>query len=154
MTGANEPHGQIGRVPPRKANAIDAHVGMRLRLRRTLLGIRQEDLAQMLGITFQQVQKYESGDNRISASRLFQLSVLLDVPVAWFFDGASLSTPAIGEAGARPIKAPELSLADAGGRKDLALLCRYFEAIADPRLRRKLVAIARVLADVEAPNHA
>jgi transcriptional regulator with XRE-family HTH domain len=154
MTGANELHGQIGRVPPRKANAIDAHVGTRLRLRRTLLGIRQEDLAQMLGITFQQVQKYESGDNRISASRLFQLSVLLDVPVAWFFDGASLAAPGVAETGARLGKAPELSLAEAGGRKDLAQLCRYYEAISDPRLRRKLVAIARVLADVDAPSHA
>jgi transcriptional regulator with XRE-family HTH domain len=153
MTGANEPHGQIVRVPPRKANAIDAHVGMRLRLRRTLLGIRQEDLAQMLGITFQQVQKYESGDNRVSASRLFQLSVLLDVPIAWFFDGASLA-PTTNEAGSRPGKISEISLAEAGGKKDLALLCRYFEAIGDPRLRRKLVAIARVLADAEVQNEA
>lgn len=67
-------------------NPIDVHVGARLRLRRTLLGLSQEKLGEAVGITFQQLQKYERGSNRISASRLFNLSQVLDVPVSFFFD--------------------------------------------------------------------
>jgi transcriptional regulator with XRE-family HTH domain len=72
-----------GRTP----NQVDAHVGGRMRTRRLLLGISQEELANALGLTFQQVQKYEHGTNRVSASRLFQLSRVLDVPISWFFEG-------------------------------------------------------------------
>jgi transcriptional regulator with XRE-family HTH domain len=68
-------------------NPIDAYVGLRLRLRRKFLGLAQEALAKAVGITFQQFQKYENGKNRISASKLFQLSRLLDVNVQYFFDG-------------------------------------------------------------------
>src|ERR1700689_1716398 len=67
-------------------NPVDVHVGARLRLRRTLLGMSQEKLGQAIGLTFQQVQKYERGANRIGASRLFDLSRVLDVPVSFFFD--------------------------------------------------------------------
>jgi transcriptional regulator with XRE-family HTH domain len=67
-------------------NPVDIHVGGRVRLRRTLLGMSQDKLAQALGLTFQQVQKYERGANRISASKLYQLSQILDVPVSFFFD--------------------------------------------------------------------
>ena len=72
-------------------NPIDIHVGARLRLRRTLLGLSQEKLGEAVGITFQQLQKYERGSNRISASRLFNLSQVLDVPVSYFFEDLSLS---------------------------------------------------------------
>ena len=67
-------------------NPIDVHVGKRLRLRRTLLGMSQERLGELLGLTFQQVQKYERGVNRIGSSRLFELGQILDVPVSFFFD--------------------------------------------------------------------
>ncbi len=67
-------------------NPIDVHVGSRVRLRRTLLNISQEKLGQKIGLTFQQVQKYERGANRISAGRLFDLSIVLDVPISFFFD--------------------------------------------------------------------
>jgi transcriptional regulator with XRE-family HTH domain len=67
---------------------VDVHVGARLRLRRVYLGFSQARLAGVLGLTFQQIQKYERGVNRISASKLFELAVLLDVPVGFFFDGA------------------------------------------------------------------
>ena len=67
-------------------NAIDMHVGNRVRLRRTLLGISQEQLGAELNVTFQQVQKYERGANRISASRLWDISQILDVPISYFFD--------------------------------------------------------------------
>jgi transcriptional regulator with XRE-family HTH domain len=69
-------------------NSIDIHVGSRLRMRRLMLGMSQEKLAQAFGLTFQQVQKYEKGMNRISASRLQQAAHILDVPVPFFFDGA------------------------------------------------------------------
>src|SRR6187200_1628433 len=69
-----------------KPNPIDVHVGSRVRLRRTLLGMSQEKLGEAIGLTFQQVQKYERGANRIGASRLFDLSRVLDVPVSFFFD--------------------------------------------------------------------
>ena len=70
----------------KKPNPIDIHVGSRIRLRRTMLGMSQEKLGDAVGLTFQQIQKYERGANRIGASRLFQLSQILDVPVAYFFD--------------------------------------------------------------------
>ena len=68
-------------------NPIDIHVGKRVRLRRTLLGISQEKLGKAINLTFQQVQKYERGTNRIGSSRLYQLSQVLDIPVSYFFDG-------------------------------------------------------------------
>ena len=70
-------------------NPIDIHVGARVRLRRNLFGLSQTDLGKMLGITFQQIQKYERGVNRIGASRLFNLSHVLDVPISFFFDDLS-----------------------------------------------------------------
>lgn len=72
---------------PRATNAIDRHVGERLRLRRLELGISQQDLGEHLRITFQQVQKYEKGTNRIAASRLFEIAYALDVPVGYFYEG-------------------------------------------------------------------
>ena len=76
------------RVPKEKErpSPIDVHVGTRIRLRRTLLGMSQERLGEALGLTFQQVQKYERGVNRVGASRLFDLSRVLDVPISFFFD--------------------------------------------------------------------
>ncbi|MFP6756792.1 MAG: helix-turn-helix transcriptional regulator, partial [Alphaproteobacteria bacterium] len=70
-------------------NPVDIHVGSRIRLRRTLLGMSQEKLGKAIGLTFQQVQKYERGTNRVGSSRLFQLAKILDVPVSFFFDDMS-----------------------------------------------------------------
>ena len=72
----------------RKSDGLDLLIGRRLRERRTLLGISQEDLARRIGLSFQQLQKYETGENRISAARLFRLSLELEVPIAWFFASA------------------------------------------------------------------
>ncbi len=74
------------RKPRGRANAIDGHVGSRVRTRRTLLGLSQEKLGEALGISFQQLQKYERGSNRIGASRLYQISKVLDVPVSYFYE--------------------------------------------------------------------
>ena len=76
----------VGAGKESRPRPIDVHVGSRIRLRRTLLGMSQERLGEALGLTFQQVQKYESGVNRVSASRLFDLSRVLDVPIGFFFD--------------------------------------------------------------------
>lgn len=76
-----EPTERESRISP-----IDAHVGSRIRLRRTLMGMSQEKLGEALGLTFQQIQKYERGVNRVGASRLFDLSRVLEVPIAYFFD--------------------------------------------------------------------
>ncbi len=74
-------------VSKKGPNPVDVHVGRRVRIRRVLCGLSQTALADQLGLTFQQLQKYESGANRVSASRLWQISQILDVPIAWFFMG-------------------------------------------------------------------
>ena len=89
----------------KKPNPVDAHVGSRVRLRRMLLGMSQERLGESMGLTFQQVQKYEKGVNRIGASRLFQISKILDVPVQFFFEEAPYTGD--GNAG-RGMAEPEL----------------------------------------------
>ena len=76
------------RMAGKKPNPVDTHVGSRVRLRRMLLGMSQERLGESMGLTFQQVQKYEKGVNRIGASRLFQISRILDVPIQFFFEEA------------------------------------------------------------------
>src|SRR6187399_406086 len=86
-TGSVSRRASRGRTPSGKPNPIDIHVGGRIRLRRTLLGMSQEKLGEALGLTFQQVQKYERGANRIGASRLQQISEVLQVPVSFLFDG-------------------------------------------------------------------
>lgn len=91
--------GKARRAGPRRRRGggphpIDVHVGGRIRLRRTLLGLSQEKLGEMIGLTFQQVQKYERGSNRVGASRLFDLSRVLDVPMSFFFEDMDEQPPA------------------------------------------------------------
>ena len=75
--------------PIARANAADRHVGSRIRERRVMLGLSQQQLAQMIGVTYQQAHKYERGLNRISAGRLYEIAQVLSVPVSWFFEGLS-----------------------------------------------------------------
>jgi transcriptional regulator with XRE-family HTH domain len=89
-------------IDQRSATDVDLHVGLRLRERRILLGIGQQALARTLGVSFQQVQKYEKGGNRVSASRLYQLAQALGVPITWFFEGIDVGRGSTG-------LAPELS---------------------------------------------
>ncbi|MBX6366786.1 MAG: helix-turn-helix transcriptional regulator [Rhodospirillales bacterium] len=110
---------------------IDRLVGARLRERRLLLGLSQQQLAKALGITFQQVQKYENGVNRISASRLWDISRRLEVPIEWFF----------GVSGAKGRPVPS-AVPDLMRRETIELVRNYF-AIPDPELRRALLALAR-----------
>ncbi len=129
----------------RKPNPIDAHVGTRVRLRRMLLGMSQEKLGEHLGLTFQQVQKYEKGVNRIGASRLFDLSRVLGVPVQFFYDEAPAElvdtalTPGFSE---RPTESYVLEFLST--REGLELN-KAFVKIADPRVRRSVVELVRTL---------
>jgi len=135
--------------PAHAPNPIDIHVGLQVRLRRKALKISQEKLADSLGLTFQQVQKYERGANRISASKLYEIARALRVPIAWFFEG--LSDPAAGppdgddEAAATPF-ARRFLMSPEG--VDLANL---FPRLSQRRVRRRLVDLVRSLVeDVEA----
>jgi transcriptional regulator with XRE-family HTH domain len=83
----------IEKTEDRSPNPVDLHVGARVRMRRKLLGVSQEKLADALGLTFQQVQKYERGTNRISASKLFEIGRFLQAPVSYFFEGVGPSSP-------------------------------------------------------------
>ena len=121
-------------------NPIDIHVGTRLRLRRTLLGLSQETLGEAVGITFQQLQKYERGANRISASRLFNLSQVLGVPVSFFFE--DLST---GETPARRAATNEVDL-EAMARRETLELVRAYYRITDPAIRKRAFDLFKALA--------
>ena len=126
-----------------KPNPTDVHVGSRVRLRRTLLGMSQEKLGEAIGLTFQQVQKYERGANRVGASRLFDLSRVLDVPVSYFFEEmapAGEARPAPGGEGAdRGEPDPMLK------RETLELVRAYYK-IPDAHVRRRLFDLAKALA--------
>jgi transcriptional regulator with XRE-family HTH domain len=125
---------------------VDVHVGARVRLRRTLLGMSQEKLGDALGLTFQQVQKYERGTNRIGASRLYHLSRVLDVPVEFFFeeiDHGQLQAdyhPGLSEPAAPPFEGEK-----GAGRETLELM-RVYQRITDVALRRRLFDLAKALA--------
>ena len=121
-------------------NPIDIHVGTRLRLRRTLLGLSQETLGEAVGITFQQLQKYERGANRISASRLFNLSQVLGVPVSFFFE--DLST---GETPSRKAASNEVEL-EAMARRETLELVRAYYRITDPAIRKRAFDLVKALA--------
>jgi transcriptional regulator with XRE-family HTH domain len=119
-------------------DAVDKHVGNRVRMRRLMLDMSQEKLGNELGITFQQVQKYEKGTNRISASRLQAMSHILQVPVPFFFEGAPQIAGHVGKGAAAPSPAYVSDfLADADGLK----LVRAFTEISDAKLRRSLVRL-------------
>jgi transcriptional regulator with XRE-family HTH domain len=136
-----------------KPNPIDVHVGRRLRLRRTLMGMSQERLGQLLGLTFQQIQKYERGVNRIGSSRLYELGQILDVPISFFFDDMAedsrapdLLAPGLAEdpaefgfEGAR-----ELQL----DKRETLELVRAYNRIPDPAVRKRLFELAKALANL------
>lgn len=138
----------LGRASRRKSeppNPIDVQVGSRVRLRRTMLGMSQEKLAEAIGLTFQQIQKYERGANRIGASRLHELSRVLDVPVSFFFDDRDpVRAPAIPAGFAEP--PPEPFESDPLRRRETVELIEAYYAIDDSGVRRRLFDLARALA--------
>lgn len=134
---------RVGRPPTAgNPNPVDVHVGARVRLRRTLLGMSQERLGDALGLTFQQVQKYERGANRIGASRLFDLARALQVPVGFFFDDLPESA---GGGGPPPPSTAQDD--DPMQRRETIELVRAFYRIQDPTARRRLYELTRSIAD-------
>jgi len=138
-----------------KPNPIDVHVGRRLRLRRTLLGMSQERLGELLGLTFQQVQKYERGANRIGSSRLYELGQILDVPVSFFFDDlpAGVGGAAVGHG--MPGLAEDSSAfehEDQGlplDKRETLELVRAYYRIGDPAVRKRLFELAKALGNLD-----
>ncbi|MBP0616301.1 helix-turn-helix domain-containing protein [Jiella mangrovi] len=127
----------------KKPNPIDTHVGSRVRLRRTMLGMSQEKLGEALGITFQQVQKYEKGSNRIGASRLQNISDVLSVPVAYFFEDAP-NSPGSGGGGLQ--ESGSDYVVDFLSTSEGLQLNRAFVKIADPKVRKRVIDLVRTLA--------
>lgn len=126
-----------------KPEPVDVHVGSRVRLRRTLLGMSQDKLGKALNLTFQQIQKYERGANRIGSSRLYQLSQILDVPVSFFFDDmpSEVTGKATGmaEGGKQAFEVGQLS------RRETLELVRAYYRIQDPAVRKKLFEMVKTL---------
>jgi transcriptional regulator with XRE-family HTH domain len=123
-------------------NPIDKHVGSRVRMRRMMLSMSQEKLGGALGLTFQQVQKYEKGTNRIGASRLQQISHILQVPVAFFFEGAPAAQHSEGMS-----EAPSPSyVSDFLATSDGLALTKAFMEIKEPKLRRRIVDLVEEIA--------
>ncbi len=129
-----------------KPSPVDVHVGARVRQRRTLLGMTQSKLGDAIGLTFQQVQKYERGTNRIGSSRLFDLSRVLDVPIGFFFEDMPPAV-ATSSAGRRPRKAqeaPSYDLDPIAKRETLELVRAYYK-ISDPQVRKRLFEMVKAI---------
>lgn len=124
-------------------NPVDIHVGSRVRLRRTLLGMSQEKLGAALGLTFQQVQKYERGTNRIGSSRLYQLGRILEVPVSFFFDDMPSETVASAPA-APEAEAEVFDQEDLSKRETLELVRAYYR-INDPAVRKRVFELVKAV---------
>ncbi|WP_020187230.1 helix-turn-helix transcriptional regulator [Methylopila sp. 73B] len=126
-------------------NPVDKHVGSRVRMRRVLIGMSQEKLGEALGITFQQIQKYEKGTNRIGASRMQQIATVMGVPVSYFFEDApgalAEGQPGFGEAPSSDYVVDFLTTTEG------LQLNKAFVRIADPKVRRKIVDLVSALAE-------
>ena len=133
-------------VAKKAPNPIDKHVGSRVRMRRMMLNMSQEKLGDALGLTFQQVQKYEKGTNRIGASRLQQISHILQVPVAFFFEGAPHLAGAVRTEGDAPSPA---YVSDFLSSSDGLALTKAFMRISDAKLRRRIVDLVEQIATLE-----
>lgn len=131
----------------RRPNPVDVHVGMRVRLRRMILGMSQEKLAEKLGLTFQQVQKYEKGINRVGASRLFELSNVLGVPVQFFYEELQTQPASAAPAEGFAETSSESYIVDFLNSREGLDLNRSFVKISDAKIRRSIVELVRALAN-------
>ncbi|KQT64315.1 MULTISPECIES: helix-turn-helix domain-containing protein [unclassified Aureimonas] len=131
----------------KKPNPVDIHVGSRVRLRRTMLGLSQEKLGEALGITFQQIQKYEKGSNRIGASRLQRISEVLNVPVSFLFEDApgGVAQPSGFEETGSDYVVDFLSTPEG------LQLNRAFVRVRDPKVRRRIIDLVRSLGEDSEP---
>jgi transcriptional regulator with XRE-family HTH domain len=133
-------------IAKKAPNPIDKHVGSRVRMRRMMLSMSQEKLGDALGLTFQQVQKYEKGTNRIGASRLQQISHILQVPVSFFFEGApSAGAPTVRADGLSDAPSPAY-VSDFLATSDGLALTKAFMRIDNAKLRRRIVDLVQQIA--------
>ena len=130
-------------ISVKRANSTDAYVGGRIRIRRRILGLSQEKLGEQLGITFQQVQKYEKGADRIGASRLQAISQILEMPISYFFPHEPVAAGDMGE-NAQSDYVSDFMMSSEGIE-----LNRAFAQIKDPKLRRKVIDLVRTMAASE-----
>ncbi len=121
---------------------VDVHVGQRLRMRRTLLGLNQKKVAEALGLTFQQLQKYENGSNRVSASRLSELCQILDVPVSFFFE----EMPTNRKNHNRPTDNKSETTPDLINKRETLEFVRAYHRIKDPAIRGRIRALTKAMA--------
>ena len=129
-------------MPKKQANPIDAQVGNRVRLRRMLIGMSQERLGELLGLTFQQVQKYEKGVNRIGAGRLFEVSRILGVNIDYFYEGVNNQLAGgFADSASSP---PVMEFVSSGEGLQLSLA---FMKIKDPKLRKRVLELVKQLSD-------
>lgn len=139
-----------GRTADGSPNPIDVHVGARVKMRRTLLGMSQEKLGEAIGLTFQQVQKYERGLNRISASRLFDIGKVLEVPISFFFeemdDQVAELSPRMLAGASELAEEPVLFDYDPMTKKETLELVRCYYMIPDRRLAKKVLEMVKVMA--------
>jgi transcriptional regulator with XRE-family HTH domain len=132
-------------VSKKSPNPIDIHVGSRVRLRRMMLGMSQERLGDSLGITFQQIQKYEKGTNRVGASRLQHIATVLKVPVSFFFEDA----PGTPDGTAGFAEQPHSYVVDFLSSSEGLALNRAFVRIKDSKIRRRVVDLVQSLTTAE-----
>lgn len=146
------PRSKVRRAGPRRrrgggSHPIDVHVGARIRLRRTLLGLSQEKLGELIGLTFQQVQKYERGSNRVGASRLYDLARVLDVPMSFFFEDMPEEAPA--KPGKRGKAAEERAGYDGAkapiAKRETLELVRAYYRIDDAAVRQRVFDLIRTM---------
>ena len=131
-------------------NPTDIHVGSRIRLRRNMLGMSQEKLGENLGITFQQIQKYEKGTNRVGASRLQAIASIFHVPVGFFFEGLP-GQEAAGSNGFAEDASTSLAIEFCSSAEGLQLN-RAFVRIADPKVRRRIIDLVKTLSAADAES--
>tara|TARA_R110002020_G_scaffold266483_18_gene481402 strand:- start:2022 stop:2432 length:411 start_codon:yes stop_codon:yes gene_type:complete len=131
-------------APKKTPNPVDVHVGSRVRMRRMMMSMSQERLGEQLGITFQQIQKYEKGSNRIGASRLQEIARVLQVPVAFFFEDAPGGAP--GQPGFAESQSSSY-VTDFLTSSEGVALNRAFARIADAKVRRRVIDLVEALAD-------
>ena len=139
-----------GVVTDRGPLAVDMHVGVRVRMRRRFLGVSQQALAGQLGITFQQVQKYERGANRVSASKLYEIARVLETPVSYFFEG--LAEPVGRDRRPADIEALEQSIGEFLHSPEGLELAKAFSRLGQARLRRQVLDLVRALAEEDSPK--
>ncbi len=134
------------------AHPVDIHVGKRLRLRRSMLGMSQEALGDAIGVTFQQIQKYERGINRIGSSRLYEFAKVMNVPVSFFFEEFTKPVEAAEAYGFAEDEAPAFEQDKLNSKETMALVRAYYE-IEDPAVRKKVLGLIKALSPAKVDSN-